>query len=480
VERTAINRSDPSVPLEGTRQHVLGQFATAVSTGTQWLRLVIVAVLLAVGINHSRDFLAPPTSYLKDFLAPYVMARAALTGTNPYLPLDELAKRFAGQLGWVVFPHPSPHPPPVAIIFMPLALFDYATAAEVWLGLGLTFVGIAIYLIAREMGTRLPVWGVVAIVIGSLTGAPIYEDLIWGNLNSILLLLLVGAWINLRSKRSLVGGTLLGCALLLKPFPWPLALLLLLLRDWRAVLGSAVTVVVGYIASMLILGPALLMDYVVQILPDEDLIYRASSMNVSLWSVGWRVFDGTGLVLSGQVLQAQIVAPPAFHSPGMAPIVAAGVPILILLISCRLAMRMQSFDAAYALMICTSILVSPIAWDHYLVLTVIPIALVAGYLAKKDFPSRETNLALLGGILLFISMPMWDMLTFLVIGEARSTNLNGSVPFGAALLTFGPTVAVLSLGLLVAALRPSGHLATVASIAFTGDNRREETVAPRR
>ncbi len=444
-----VDRSNELTASTAKRQHILGQVLASQTPTGRIIRLAAAAIMVVLGLKHFPEFLVPPTSYLKDFLQEYVMARAALVGTDLYLPVDLLAKQYAGHLDWVVFPHPSPHPPPVALLFIPLSLLSYVTAANAWLILGLTFLTLSIYLLARTLEVRLPIWGAILIVIGCLSWTPVYDDIIWGNMNSIMLLLLVGAWAAIRSGRSATGGLLLGCAILFKPIPWPLVLLLAARREWRSAIASCCTIAAGYVLAGLILGPARILEYLTEIVPSTTAVYRAFWQNMSLWSVGWRVFSGTSIAAVGDKIQAQITAPPLVDWPSAAPIVAAAVPAAVLVLTVALTWRHRSFDTAFSVMLCTSILVSPVSWEHYQVMLAIPIALATHELVRRGFPSSDTNAALIVAVLLVTSLPMWGSLAFLASGQLRPLNFYGTVPFAASLLTLGPTVATIGVGWLV-------------------------------
>lgn len=49
--------------------------------------------------------------YDKDFIQPYLMARAILTGANPYTPLPDLTQTYLGIPQQHLLPHPTPHSP---------------------------------------------------------------------------------------------------------------------------------------------------------------------------------------------------------------------------------------------------------------------------------------------------------------------------------------------------------------------------------
>lgn len=181
-----------------SRMHVLGRLVTSPSRGLSVCRWLLVALGLTIGLKNLSEFLAPPASYPKDFIQEYVMARAAAHGVDPYLPPNELARRYAVHLAGMMFPHPSPHPPPVAVLFLPISALSYSTAAYLWLALGVASVTGASYLFLRGGGRRSPPWETLLVAVALLSWAPVREDLFLGNVNCQLLFTLALAWCFLR------------------------------------------------------------------------------------------------------------------------------------------------------------------------------------------------------------------------------------------------------------------------------------------
>jgi hypothetical protein len=104
-----------------------------------------------------------------------------------------------------------------------------------------------------------------------------------------------------------------------------------------------------------------------------------------------------------------------------------------------------------ALLVCVSLLTTPIAWDHYMVLAALPGAQVIHWLARTRFPSAETNLAIVVAMLLLIPwVHVATILATLVVSARRSLTL----PFALSLLPLMCAVAVGSLAWLVLRLGP--------------------------
>jgi len=87
------------------------------------LRYFLIFIAAVVGIANMRMWwqsLSVPYIFQKDFIQEFLISKAVLGGVDPYLPLQKLADWILGPLPNPVFQHPSPHPPPVALLCLPL------------------------------------------------------------------------------------------------------------------------------------------------------------------------------------------------------------------------------------------------------------------------------------------------------------------------------------------------------------------------
>ena len=400
-------------------------------------------VLGLVSLYRRVGTFVPPDVYFKDLLQDYLLGKAVLDGVDPYVPMQELTGRYVGQVVQAVVAHPIPHPPPVGILFAPLALLDYPTAATIWLGLQIICIVASVYLLGRTAGVRLSALITLAIAASTLALPQFYEDLDYGQLMLVLLTLLVAARFALLSGRQMLGGTLVGLAVLVKLIPWPLVLLFLLRRDWRALAASAGTIVLGYAVAGWIIGPGTVGRYITGVAPVEAETYRAAMPNISVASLGWRLFEGT--VSPGAGIYG-VTAPPLVRSAPAALIVSVGLPALVLLAACLIVRRQRSLDVSLGVMICASILISPVSWAYYMLLASIPAAQVIGWLIRHRLPVRETNLALLVALPLLPSYREWAFLAFAIAGQAPVESGQSALPFGPALSTMVPAVGVGLLG----------------------------------
>jgi len=121
-------------------------------------------------------------------------------------------------------------------------------------------------------------------------------------------------------------------------------------------------------------------------------------LNFSAWSIGWRLFEGYGSSIPGSG-----VTPAVITAPALARHLFYGLPVTLLTAGLLLSTRARSFDASFGILVCVSILISPVAWSFYLLLALIPITIVGRYLVALHFPRKETNIALGVGALLVLS-----------------------------------------------------------------------------
>ncbi|MDX2032294.1 MAG: glycosyltransferase family 87 protein [Blastocatellia bacterium] len=400
-------------------------------------RLILLLASLngLVGIRRIVESLFRPEIYNKDFMSPYLMARAILGGVNPYLPLNDLAAIFVPQANLDHFAHPTPHPPLVGLLGLPFGWVGYERGAQIWFGLELVFVGISIALLARWWGARLGP-GLFALSFLIAVGwVPLVEDLWFGQLTTLLFLLLLLSWQALREERDGLGGALLGAIFAIKLTAWPLLLLLALRFRWRAVLAAAGVVLAAHGLAAAVLGTDCIRAYYLEVGPQVAAIYRGHDTNFSAWTLGLRLFEGFGN--NFRVL-------PLFAAPMLAKLATPIFPAVLLLAGLWAAVRARSFDTAFGLLVGVGILVSPIAWTHYLMTSLIPAAILLRRLLENG--ASKGRVHLMFGL----------MAAFTIAGAGYSTvaqRLGGDaapgelplVSFAAGLLTLIPMAALIGL-----------------------------------
>lgn len=377
-------------------------------------------------VNSTR----PPSLYIKDFNVEYVMASAALNGESPYKPLPDLA-RYADGYTAHYLQHPSPHPPAVIFVGIPFAPFTLGTAVLLWLLVELVCVAVSSALMMKAVAGRVSVAGVSVLMLVWLAWYPFEREMFWGQLMIVTLTLVSGAWVALRCQREMLGGVLLGVALALKLFGWPLVLFLLLTRRWRAFFGAVLAFALLHVAAAFVIGFSDIVSYYTVVGPSVSKLYREFAGNFSVWSIGTRVFGVSGIDWYN----------PLIHVPAIAPVVSVGAVVCVLVLALRGALHTRSFDSAFCALTCVSTVLNPIAWSHYLVLTALSLCLVVWRIKPGGFTRRTIIIAaalVVMGLLVEILLPAIIWLSPRVPGAPP-------VPFLVSTISFLPLVFVLLL-----------------------------------
>jgi hypothetical protein len=385
-----------------------GVAARQVAIRRGWFLLVSLAGVFGTFVLVF-TLLPDATSIYKDFGQEYVLARSIRDGIDPYQIVRVLGEQYVTSGGFFAKDHPTPHPPTVGLLALPLSYLSYGDAARAWLVIELfCLVASAIVVLRRQRSAlfRALALGLV-LPLALIAWPPLMLELGLGQLTLPLLLALLCAEWALDGGRSGPGGALIGATLLIKPIAWPVLLLLALRRDCRAVGAAASVVAIGALLSVVAIGLEHSLDYVGRVLPMMSAAFQNEPTNMALWTLGPRL----GLPWLGW------------------PLVAGAV-----VLGCWWSLK-RSLSAGLAMMTVVSLLVSPITWYFYLVLALVPLAYVLRVMRGGGLRPVEFGLGAIALVLL--SVP-----------QALFSEIDRS---GAGAVVFlVPTLGVVMLGLVIA------------------------------
>jgi hypothetical protein len=270
-------------------------------------------------------------------------------------------------------------------------------------------------------------------------------DQLSGQLTILLTTLILAALLAFRKDHKILAGVLVGFSVAIKMFTWPLIIYFIVKKDWRTVISSCLTVVGLNLISLFTLGINPIMDYYLRVMEQVTTIYHSFINNYSLWSIGYRLLEGTTPFGDGS-----ISALPLISLPKLAPFVSAGLVILFLITGLLWAKGSKDPDIAYSIMICVSILISPISWDHYYVLIIIGMTVMWHYLSKHSFPAWKTLIFMMIFIMLALGNNQIDKVIILLNGGADLLQANGNqITFASSLLMCLPILGLIGLTLLL-------------------------------
>ena len=349
---------------------------TLLKSKPQVKRHLVKLITIALGLNAIvicgwvYNAFKPPALFHKDFIQFYLMAKAEASGQPIYTPLVDLALEFDTNLG-DYHQHPAAYPPTVLYFIVPLAKFSYIGALIVWDSIEVLCFALATILIWRELRSRTAVDWLALVTVSCVVWPPFYYDLYHGQVMMMILLLLTGTWLAIKSGRHRMGGICLGLLFALKLYAWPILLFLVWRRKYRSVFWAiGLFILLNAIIAMW-LGTGIFSQYL-EVAQQISLIYRTHPSNFSPFAIGTELV-GTWFGVS--------------------------LGVLALIIAFALAARAPDFDHAFMIMTAVSIITSPVAWGHYL------ITLMPAFCLITSWKSVQCQEKVLMAILVCFTLP---------------------------------------------------------------------------
>src|SRR5262245_27195245 len=187
----------------------------------------------------------PPTAYSKDLQVEYLTASAWRDGLSIFTPLTELSARYFPVVT-DNFPHPSPHPPVLTPLSLPLTWLPFPVIVFLWL-----FVNVALLVrVGRWLGLS------VLASLALLAWPPLWCLVYIGQLELLILVLAMSSWRAAEAGRDWRAGLWLGLAAAIKLYP---ALFLLpYLWRWRVriVVAAGAVFALSQLGGLLAVGGA--------------------------------------------------------------------------------------------------------------------------------------------------------------------------------------------------------------------------------
>lgn len=265
--------------------------------------------------------------------------------------------------------YPWLYPPTSLLVVAPLALVSYEQARIVVLVVNhllvLAMIAALAWWVLRRRDARDVALGAAGIAV-ALGFRPLESTISHGQVNVLVLALVVGFWLAAQRGAVALAGALLAGATLFKTYPVLIVAMLLLGRRREVAAWTLIWLVVSALTAAAILPDAVWTDWRAHILPaagygsrPEGLFYPGSVWNLGLNGLIARQFAGTSAVPG---------ALPAL-SIGLTYLAAGGV-LLVTAVSVRRVAAIdwrRGFDRAMVVTLPAIFLVAPFSWEHHLV-----------------------------------------------------------------------------------------------------------------
>jgi hypothetical protein len=391
----------------------------------------LLLCLGAIQVGKQVWLLTPPHLYEKDFRQDYCLARALVDRAPLYDPLVEMTRKYVGT-DLAPLPSPSPHPPTVAGLLLPLAALPYPAAAALWVGFSLAILAGSLRTIARDLGWRPTPRDLLLLLSAALLWPPVMSDLRYAQLTIPMLASIVASWSSARSGRPTAAGFYLGLGASLKLIPALLVLWLLCKRQWRTAIVAALVFAAFALVPVVRLGGGVWWDYLFRAAPLATSVYHDSVYNYSLYGFIYSLATGHSYA------RALVGAP----TGALTLVVDALVVLVALAVSIRYGdwSRGEVYDLDWSLMVVAMLLVSPVTWLMSLVLLLLPIGVfLRGFRVPGSLVGRSGMRHLL--VLLGITAPVEGFRQALQGTEGVDTAPLGA---GLALVLSVPNIALIA------------------------------------
>jgi Glycosyltransferase family 87 len=298
-----------------------------------------------------------------DFSIIYLSAKVLGEGRNPYTTeFRPLGKKLGLEVAAI---HHAGDTPTFLLLTRPLALIPERSAFYLWSALNAVFLGLALVLLLAKFSN---LKRKEALILGALalTYSPVLFHFQYGQKNILILLLLVVMIRLLEHRREQAAGLCLALAALLRVFPVLLIGYFAIQRRWRVLGWTLIGLGIGGLTTIWLLGIRNFLSFGAGIGLVTDDYWLHSWFNISLRRdvsrLFWAIFSAKA-ERNVDLMRRVVVL---FASAAL-----LGTTIRATL---RSAPGEDPDWRVLSMWIVASVLLSPIAWNHYMVLFFIPFA----------------------------------------------------------------------------------------------------------
>ncbi|HEV2613976.1 MAG TPA: glycosyltransferase family 87 protein [Gammaproteobacteria bacterium] len=249
------------------------------------------------------------------------------------------------------------NPPFFTLLLLPLHVFNYGDAYKIWSEISIACIFIGGYLALRPF----PQWHKNTFPILTLFAmyVPNSVNLAYGQISTMLLVIVVLAWLSARENKDISAGLLIGFACAIKLFCGLFLIYFLCLKRYRLVAVSILVILMAALLGLLVFG---IQPYFAYHGTLSQIGWYAVSANDSLYGFFYKLFS------NAEKNQPFIVA------PYLVNIFTVGCSVLLMgyLIRHWIKWGNQKFDIGFSLVIVSMLLLSPLGWVYYFPLLLIP------------------------------------------------------------------------------------------------------------
>ncbi len=325
-----------------------------------------------------------------DFAIYYVSALELRHGINPYTTDFTVDARRAGLK--ITDVTRSTEPPFALLLVKPLTRYTPLTAFNIWSIMNLiALIAALILLLRRESAfSRAALWTLAALAFAY---PPVLSHFWYGQSKLPILLLLVVFTGLLERGSDELAGVALALAGLMRVYPLVLGGYLVLERRWRALAWMLGSLFVGWIATVVLIGPVNCVSFAPGLSYLMENTWIAKSGDNAPLAALVRSFSALGLgsLLSFETKRSILLT----------------VDFLLLTLTVRATLAHQLGDRKsdfriVSLWVVTAIILPPVSWDHDMTLALMPLIGIALAASKHEASHRTIAMAIISWLLVAI------------------------------------------------------------------------------
>jgi hypothetical protein len=311
-----------------------------------------------------------------DFSLYYVASLDLRRGVSPYVTdLSRLGAELSLQTGSI---NRAADTPTFLMCFEPLTLLSPTTAYWIWIGINAAALATAFYVLLISFSRCVPS---LALLIAALAVfyPPFREDIRFAQSQGLVFCLVALSMLAARRSHDEIAGGLIGFAALLRAYPFLLLVYFASRRRWSVISSALLVMCVGGILTLVVVGAKNSFSFVWSLGSGGSGYLPYVPGNVAIAAFAARAFHGFS---SGPY-------PPGASVGQIATIVICDVSVLALSVwsSARAPEEEDHELRTFPVWVVAMVLLSPIAWVHYMVLLYVPLVLIAVSAFRRETSS---------------------------------------------------------------------------------------------
>ena len=316
-----------------------------------------------------------------DFMQDYIAAKQVLAGKSVY-PYDFMAifKSILSRNGikldqskFSVFV--NAHPPFMSILLLPLGLLSFRNAIFLWSIVTICSMLLIIFILIKTEGIPLLYLPLISICVFAWT--PFQTNLYYGQVSILITLFVITGWYFLKKGKEEMSGIFIALATMLKFYPGLLIVYFIINKRYKA-----------FFYSIIGISLILVLTFVVN---KHDFIYFY--FNRILFDVNYHIPSISNLSI-GEFFNNLFLSVKTYYNNGTFIVsvnpfyrnifLYSSEALLLLYLVVSIRKYDYNNELGFSIFIILSLILSPICWDHYLTLLLLPLIVLIKKLIKKN------------------------------------------------------------------------------------------------